>query len=117
MAQSMKHQHTTEVPIGSKFFKWVQEMIDETCLSKMCGYGRDMRHKQSTKQKKKRIPYNRMEAVRVYELNNSLRYITQNSLLTFFCAGHNVYIYLDVRNKDRKDVHTHKSKEFPTLLV
>ena len=76
MAQStlsMKHQHTTEVPIRSKLFQWVQEMIDETCLTEMCGYGRDMRHKQSTNQKKKRIPYNRMEAVRVYQLNNSLR--------------------------------------------
>ena len=77
---SMQDEHVTEVDRGSDLFKQVQDMLDATCMEKMCGLGRDVKHKQI-----KHFPYNRLEAVRVYHLNNSLTYVPRLFLCVYLC--------------------------------
>ena len=74
-SMNMKNQHTTEVDRGSRLFKRVQDLLDKTRVKSMCGVGRDVRHKQ-----RKQSPYNRLEAVRVYQLNNAPAYVVERWL-------------------------------------
>ena len=53
----------------------LQKIMDETCLTKFCGFGRDTRVKQSQKSQ-----YNRLEIFRAYKLHNP-------PLFVFWCFG------------------------------